>query len=83
MTLPFTPDDDRDLPLADDDIAVLRIYADTLAANAPVRAGTLSRAMATVVHLRRRVRELHAQNEAAWALLAADLTDTPPSSGIR
>jgi hypothetical protein len=57
MTLTPCPDD-RDLPLADADVAVLRLWADAMPAAAPCNAYTLSRALATVVHQRGEIRRL-------------------------
>lgn len=73
----------RDTPLAPADIATLRLWADAQPAHASVSIFALQRALATVVDLRRQLQDARACEDAAWGLLVADLTDSPPSSEVR
>lgn len=73
---------DRDTPLAGEDVAVLRRWADAQPAHATVSVYSLQRALATVVQLRRQLREARAAEDAAWGLLIADLTLADPTLDI-
>jgi hypothetical protein len=64
--------------LAPEDLAALGVWADAQPDTARVGVQTLRAVLATLRGLNRELRQARRERDAAWALLAADLT--PPDS---